>query len=237
MTGRIELQPAYVIHTQPFQNSSLLVDFFTLDFGRVKAVARGARNPGSKSRSRLQAFQPLLISLLGRNEMKTLIGAEASTPLPILTGMHLFSGLYLNELLIRVLQFNESHQALYQAYQKALLQFHGDAALPVILRRFELQLLEELGYGIDLYHESISQADIEPEADYLFHPDSGFERLLPGFRQQALEVYRGSEIIALRELQFNDKKSGIAARRMLRAALQPHLGNKPLSSRRFFQGA
>ncbi|MDT8429458.1 MAG: DNA repair protein RecO [Pseudomonadales bacterium] len=235
MTSRIELQPAYVIHTQPFQNSSLLVDIFTLDFGRIKAVAKGARKPGSKSRSRLQPFQPLLVSLLGRNELKTLIGAEISTPLPLLTGMKLFSGLYINELLVRMLQFNESHQALYQAYQQALLQFHGDWSLQTILRRFELQLLEELGYGIDLYHDCLSQAEIIAEAQYLFHPESGLEQLPSGLKQHPLEIYRGHEIIALRELRLDDKGASLAAKRLLRAALEPHLGNKPLSSRRLFR--
>src|SRR3989338_10559368 len=121
MTTRIDLQPAYVLHTQPFQNTSLLVDFFCLDHGRIRAVAKGARRPKSRTRALLQPFQPLLVTLAGRAELKTLTAVEGSVNVFNLQGTRLFSGMYLNELLVRLLLFNEGHPELYQSYQQAII--------------------------------------------------------------------------------------------------------------------
>src|SRR5690606_28170120 len=107
MSTRIDLQPAYVLHAQPFQNTSLLVDFLCLDYGRLRAVVKGARRPKSRLRALLQPFQPLLISLVGRGELKSLSAAESSVPALQLQGVRLFSAMYLNELLTRLLMFNE----------------------------------------------------------------------------------------------------------------------------------
>ncbi len=236
MIGRIELQPAYVLHTQPFRNTSLLVDFFCLDYGRLRAVARGARRPKSAHRSRLQPFQPLLVSLSGRGEVKTLTAAECSVvPLP-LSGMRLFSGLYMNELLSRLLQFNEGHAPLYQSYQNALLRLHAAPDLAPVLRGFELDLLRELGYELNLYHDCESGLPIRTDSHYHFDPEEGFRQMdahvvsSPG----AAAVFRGSDLIALRESDFSMPSSGPAAKRLLRQALQIHLGDKPLASRRLF---
>lgn len=104
MDARIALQPAYVLHRIPFQNTSFIVDFFTVDYGRVRAVAKGARGAKSRSRSILQPFQPLLISLSGRSDLKTLTGVEPMHEALRLEATRLFSGLYVNELLARLLQ-------------------------------------------------------------------------------------------------------------------------------------
>ncbi|MEC9191360.1 MAG: recombination protein O N-terminal domain-containing protein, partial [Pseudomonadota bacterium] len=99
MNSKITLQPAYVLHRRPFQNTSLLVDLFTLDFGLIRAVAKGARREKSRFRALLQLFQPLLISASGKGEVKTLTSIESNMSAMRLQGERLFSGLYLNELL------------------------------------------------------------------------------------------------------------------------------------------
>lgn len=235
MAVRINLQPAYVLHTQPYQNTSLLVDFFCLDHGRMRAVARGARRPTSRTRSFLQPFQPLLISLVGRSELKTLSGVEGSVSAFNLHGTRLFSGLYLNELLVRLLQSHESHPALYNAYQQAMIALHGERDLNTILRRFELSLLDELGYGINLETDSSTGLSIDSDAHYLFDPAVGFERVADVVpRTQNMSVFAGREILALRNLALTEKALSNAARRLTRIALQPHLGVAPLMSRELF---
>ena len=236
MRGKIELQPAYVLHTHAFQNTSLLVDFFCVDFGRVRAVAKGARRAGSKTRALLQPFQPLLISLSGKTDLKTLVSIENSVNALRLHGTRLFSGLYVNELIVRLLTFQESNAQLYRSYQEAIVALSGDRDLQTVLRKFELALLEALGYGVDLECDCYSAQAIVASGYYLFHPELGFELLQDVQPQQRQNpaIFHGSELVALRTGQLLDKNHSNAARRLTRMALQVHLGDKPLASRDLF---
>lgn len=233
MVAKIELQPAYVLHAQPFQNTSLLVDFFSLDYGRVRAVAKGARRPTARNKALLQPFQPLLISLMGRNELKNLTAIEVSHGALSLQGTRLFSGLYMNELLVRLLLSHEAHPDLYRSYQQAIIGLSGNRDVMAILRRFELDLLEALGYGLNLEVDCRTGAPIAGEGRYLLVVDEGFERL-EGASDSAA-VFTGAEIDSLRVCEFSDKSHSRAAMRMTRLALQRLLGDKPLASRELFQ--
>jgi len=236
MRSKVDLQPAYVLHTQAFQNTSLLVDFFCVDYGRVRAVAKGARRSGSRTRAFLQPFAPVLISLSGKTDLKSLISIEGSVSALRLQGPRLFSGLYINELLVRLVMFQECIPELYQSYQEAIVALSGERDLQTILRKFELNLLDALGYGIDLHSDCYSGEAIASEGHYLFHPDIGFEKLLsfaPGARSNAA-VFSGAELVALRNGEIDNKAHSQAARRLTRMALQVHLGDKPLASRELF---
>lgn len=233
MDSRVALQPAYVLHTQPFQNTSLLVDFFTMDYGRVRAVAKGARSAKSKYRSLLQLFQPLLVSLSGRGELKTLTGLESSLGAMRLEGQRLFSGMYINELLTRLLMNHVEHKQLYLAYQDTLAALQGESEIQLLLRQFELCLLSELGYGINLESDCHSQEPIQTDRDYRFTPDVGFQ-LVADAAEHGSRIYPGAHIVALREHDFADSEVGRTAKRLLRTALAAHLGGKPLHSRSLF---
>jgi len=235
MDNRIALQPAYVLHRRPFQNTSLLVDFFTLDYGRVRAVARGARREKSRHRALLQLFTPVLMSFSGRGEVKTLSNIESQVAAINLRGNRLFSGLYLNELLVRLLHQYVEHTDLYQAYQTALLALQGDAQIEQVLRRFELQLLGELGYGLNLQTDCLSQQSISPGQVYRFEPDIGFSAVeVPAGIAGDPWLFAGEHLIALRKLELEEPAAAQAAKRLLRLALHPHLGEKPLASRSLF---
>ncbi|MEX0962547.1 MAG: DNA repair protein RecO [Pseudohongiellaceae bacterium] len=234
MDSRIALQPAYVLHTQPFQNTSVLVDFFTMDYGRVRAVAKGARSPKSKYRSLLQLFQPVLVSLAGRSDLKTLTGVESSLGAMILRGQRLFSGMYINELLTRLLLNHVEHKQLYLAYQDTLVALQGIADMQLLLRQFELCVLSELGYGINLDSDCRTQAAIQENASYRFTPDVGFELLEETGQHDSSRVYAGSHLVALRDFDLRDEEAAKTAKRLLRTALAAHLGGKPLNSRSLF---
>ena len=235
MDTRVALQPAYVLHTRPFQNTSLLVDFFTLDYGRVRAVAKGARREKSRYRSLLQLFQPLLASFSGRSEVKTLTGLECNLAPIQLQGNRMFSGLYINELLTRLLHNQEEHRDLYRSYQDALIRLQSDAELEVVLREFELRLLAELGYAINLDEDCLSHEPILEQEKYLFTPDVGFQTAEAGNPLQGAEdLYSGAHLIALRQLDLSKPEIAKTAKRLLRTALLAHLGDKPLYSRSLF---
>lgn len=236
MESRVTLQPAYVLHSRPFQNTSLLVDFFTLDYGLVRAVAKGARREKSRTRSLLQLFQPLLASFSGRGEVKTLSGLDCNMAPIHLRGARLFSGLYINELLARLLHNQEEHMVLYRHYQDALLGLQGQNRLELILRRFELSLLAELGYALNLDVDCSTHESINANCCYRFLPDVGFELTADSeVREQAADEYLGAHLIALRDLELEDQEVANSAKRLLRQALTAHLGEKPLQSRQLFK--
>ena len=210
METRVLLQPAYVLHSQPFQNTSLLVDFFTIDYGRVRAVAKGARREKSKYRSLLQSFHPLLVSFSGRGEVKTVGTVEAGLEAIVLQGERLYSGMYVNEVLCRLLHNHEEHKALYKNYQDTLIALQGDGNMEVILRKFELSLLAELGYAINLDEDYLSHQPIDVDCYYRFTPDVGFELTeQTEDDEQNARVFRGKDLIALRDFDLKEKSSSL----------------------------
>lgn len=245
MENRVQLQPAYVLHRQAFQNTSLLVDFFCLDYGRVRAVAKGARRDKSKYRSTLQPFQPLLLSFSGRGDVKTVIGAESSVAALNLQGQRLFSGMYINELLTRLLHGYVEHKSLYLIYQESLLALQGQGELEGLLRKFELGLLGELGYGINLESDCKTDSPLELNKCYRFIPSKGFSEIANDVNDANdandangtidFEKYDGKDLLALRSSDFSKPEVRSTAKRLLRAALAAHLGDKPLHSRSLFR--
>ena len=120
MTNFIQSQPAYLLHSRPYRDTSLLVDFITQDFGRISAVAKGVRSPKSKSRALLQPFVPLMINLSGKSELKTLGQVESQSSNIILRHKTLFAAMYINELLVRLIHKQEADIEIFSLYAETL---------------------------------------------------------------------------------------------------------------------
>ena len=156
MTNRITLQPSFVLHTRPYRDTSLLVDLFTLNHGRIRAVARSARGLRSRYKNQLRPFISLLTTWSGQSDLVTLSQAETHNAFYDFSGSVLISALYLNELLVRTLHLHDPHPDLFVAYQKTLARLvHGDSQEGP-LRLFEKTLLSELEYGLVLTKEAES---------------------------------------------------------------------------------
>lgn len=249
---RIDLQPAYILHTRPYRDTSALVDLLSLDYGLLRAVARGVRSGSSRKSTVMQPFQPLLVSLAGRSELLNLNQVEHAAPGFRLTGDHLFSAMYLNELLMRLLQVQEAHPAIYRLYQQALIRLQQHGALEACLRRFEFSLLLELGYAWDLSVDAISGSRLQADQCYLFDPGHGYEGVQAPQGPWPPALFRGDELLqfaadmSVGEAAETVSEAGSlpgssharsarsAAKRLMRQALQPHLGAKPLLSRSLF---
>lgn len=220
-----------VLHRRSYRETSMLVDFYSLEEGKVSAVAKGVRSAKSERRSLLQPFQPLRVQLTGKSDLKTLKVVEAkgqSIPLP---GMSMFCGLYLNEILNRVLPSGMSSETLYETYVQSLISLgKGEPAEP-ILRQTEFTLLHEMGVMPDLTTEMDSGEPIAPEGSYSFDIENGLLRCETGFPG----AYSGEQLLAMGEYQWTPQ-SLKAAKRLCRAALHPLLGEKPLKSRELFIG-
>ncbi|GLZ87786.1 DNA repair protein RecO [Metapseudomonas resinovorans] len=217
--------PTFVLHSRAYRESSALVDFFTPE-GRLRAVLRGARG---KAGTLARPFLPLEAEFRGRGELKN-VGRLESAGIPnLLAGEALFSGLYLNELLVRLLPAEDPQPALFEHYAVTLQALAANRPLEPLLRAFEWRLLDELGYGFALDSDVAGQP-IAPDGIYRLLPDAGLEpvgQLQPG-------LFQGRELLALAEADWSAPGALGAAKRLMRQALAPHLGGRPLVSRELF---
>lgn len=226
---RIDQQPAFVLHTYPWRETSLIVEIFSRDHGRVALVAKGARRPMSALRGVIMAFQPLLIDWSGGGEVKTLVRAEWRGGQPLLTGRALMCGYYLNELLVRLTAREDAHPALFEAYADALSQLgRGDVA--PILRRFELTLLRELGYGVGLDLESDSNRAVDPAQQYVYIIEKGPVRLAGD--DEGLPGVSGQTLLDMAHGDFSRDETLFQSKALLRLLINHYLGGQPLQSRR-----
>lgn len=225
----MELQPAYILHARAYRETSLLLDAFTRDHGRIGLIARGVRGArGQALRAALQPLQPLLLSWSGRGELWRLVSAEAADVALGLRGDALLSGFYLNELLLRLLPRHDPHQALFWRYAQCLNALAAGDAPAWELRRFERDLLDALGYGLELSADVGDGEVLMAEVRYRFDPESG-PRRMPGGQAQAGTV-SGAALIALRDDLLPDGEKLRELRRLMRGVLLHHLGGRELRS-------
>ncbi len=218
-------QTAFVLHSRPYRESSALVDFFTPE-GRLRAVLRGARG---KAGTLARPFVPLEVEFRGRGELKNVGRLESVGQAYWLDGNALFSGMYLNELLIRLLPAEDAHPAMFDHYAATLPALAAKRPLEPILRAFEWRLLTELGYGFAL-DQDVAGQPIASTGLYRLLPDTGLEpvgQFQPG-------LFNGAELLAMAEADWEVPGALAAAKRLMRQALAPHLGGRPLVSRELF---
>ena len=172
-SARHDAQAAFILHHYPYRETSLLLEVFTQNRGRVALVARGARRPRSALRGVLLAFQPLLLSWAGKSELRTLHKAEWQGGLPQLKGIALLCGFYLNELMVKLLPRDDPHEALYLAYFGALRELSKGADRAATLRTFEQHLLKELGYALTLDHDVASGEPIQANCSFQYLIERG----------------------------------------------------------------
>jgi DNA repair protein RecO (recombination protein O) len=224
---RVELTPGFLLHQRPFRDSSLILELFTREHGRLTAFAHAARGPRTRF-SGLQAFQPLLLSWSGRGEAPTLTGAECETRVPSLAAPCLMGAFYLNELLLRLTVIHDPNAALYEAYSGVLAGLRAGEELERALRRFELQLLELTGYGVELHCEAGEGEPVRADAYYHLLPGVGLRAAGAG----AAGAVPGAVLLLLAAGSLPEDAEGRRhARALLRAALDHCLEGRELVSR------
>ena len=228
---RRDEQRAFVLHTYPYRETSLIVEAFSADHGRVAMVARGARRPRSELRGVLQSFQPLALSWAGSGELKTLMRAEWRGGLPLVGGSALMCGFYLNELLLKLLPREDPHPQLFREYEDTLARLAGDADQAPVLRGFELKLLAELGYALPLTHEADTGAPVDPGARYYYAFERG-PRLTAAEPGKRYPQIRGATLLALAGLEFGTAEAAAEAKQLMREVLDHYLERRAIASRR-----
>jgi len=231
---RLDQQPAYVLHARPYRETSLLLECLTRDHGRLGVVARGVRGERAKlRRAQLEPFQPLALDLLLRGEMATLTGAETVGMPMRLGGDHGLAGLYLNELVVRLTARQDALPALFDAYARTLARLAAGEPAGWTLRRFERDLLEAIGYGLQLRSEAGGEEVLQAQAHYRYDVEQGAVRCAAG----AARAVRGGDLLALAEDRMPDPAGAAALRRLMREVIRYHLGGGELRAWRMLAGA
>ena len=223
---RIEAQPAFVLHTRPWRETSLIVEMLTRDHGRVAVIARGVQ--GAKRhplRAALQPLQWLRVDFLPRGELGRLVQAEALDAAPMLQGETLMAAFYDNEQLLRLLPRQDPAPALFERYAEVRQALAGSDPLAWTLRRFERDLLELLGYGLPL-DQGEDGAPLDPAGRYRLDPERG------PVRDRAHEAgsTSGAALLALSQDRLPPPEQLAELRGALRDVLQSHLGPQKLKS-------
>ena len=231
---RIDHEPAFILHSYPYQETSLVLETFTRAHGRVALMARGARRPRSALRGVLMAFQPLRLSWSGMGELGNLTGAEWAGGQAVLGGHALMCGFYLNELMIRLLPRDDPHEALYDAYAASLARLSipeaqaATALQSAILRGFERRFLAELGYALTLDHDAADGAPIDATRRYVYQPERG---AVPGGGADGELRVGGQTLLDMARDDYARTETREEARLLMRALIGMRLGSQTLHTR------
>lgn len=234
MKQRVDGAAAFLLHAHPYSETSLVLDIFARQHGRLAVLARGARRPRSTLRAVLMSFQPLELAWFGGGEVKTLAKAEWQGGLPLLKGKSLLLGYYLNELLIRLLPREDPHAALFDAYAEALAALAAGATETAELRRFEKTLLRELGYGLSLERDAETGAPVRADRVYAYQVERGVVEtggsggVPPGLS------FAGKTLLDLAADDYSDPRTLAESKILMRQLMSHYLGGQPLQSRRVF---
>lgn len=229
----MDAQAAFVLHTYPYRETSLIIEAYAREQGRLALVARGARRPKSPVRGVLLPFQPLLLSWSGRKELRTLTRAEWRGAYTPLRGQPLICGFYLNELLLKLLPRDDPHEELFAVYERTLDALNGGEEPSALLRRFELALLRELGYAVILDRDVDRDEPVARERSYVYvverGPVSGRSAARNGVELS------GQTLIDMQSGSFTSAATQQESKTLMRALINHYLGNQVLHTRQLLR--
>ena len=221
-------QPAFVLHSYPYKETSLIIDMFTRDYGRVALIAKGAKRPHSQLRGVLQTFQPLSSSWTGKSELRTLTGAEWVGGMLPLEKTALLCGFYLNELLVKLLARDDAHPRLFDHYVATLNQLAHNEPAPIVLRKFERALLKETGVAADLTRCTATREAVQAERVYVVDPERGPR---PERASDPWPRVTGKTLLDMEREDYADAATQGQSKQLMRFLLAHHLGGAPLNTR------
>ena len=259
-----EVSQGFVLHSYPYSETSLILEAFTRTHGRIVFMAKGAKRPASAMKSVLNPFQQLRFNWFGQADMKTLKTAEHERIFPQLRGATLMSAFYMNELLLKLTHREEAHDHLFDAYEQALARlsgvdagFYGHAApthsphdvraIAGVLRRFEISLLQEIGYALSLTEEAETRAPIRADGryDYVFeHGPVAYSAASPASssssssgqtnQRDGLQLM-GKTLLDMAAGEFTDPVTQSQSKQLMRRAINHVLGDKTLHTRQLIR--
>jgi DNA repair protein RecO (recombination protein O) len=226
---KIAEQPAFVLHSYPYRETSLIIDVLSRDHGRLALVAKGAKRPHSALRGVLQTFQPLALSWSGKSEMRTLTGAEWVGGMLPLTGGALLCGFYVNELLVKFCAREDPHPQLFHHYVVTMTRLAHDEPPVQVLRSFERVLLRETGYAMSL-DRTVARKAVVAEGRYVFDPERGVREASDEWPVQ-WPVISGQTLLDMEQDDYHRAQTVAQSKTLMRFLLNTYLGGTPLATR------
>ena len=231
---RQDTEPAFVLHAYPYLETSLVVETFTRNFGRIPMIAKGAKRPRSALRGLLLAFQPLHLSWAGKSELRTLHKVEWQGGQPSLQGMALICGFYLNELLVRLLRREDPHEQLFEYYQETLIALSSQQDYTPILRHFEQRMLKELGYALTLSYDVTTNKPLNAQEKYCYEIERGPKILGVGDCSRGLQL-SGRTLLDMETGDYSDSITRQQSKALMRYILNHYRGDQPLHTRQLLK--
>ena len=232
---RVETQVAYILHKRPFRDSSQIIEAFTREHGRISLMSRGTRGAKSKTAGLLQIFRPLLIGWQGRGEMPFLNSVEmADIKAPVLSGKSQMSAMYINELLVYLLHKNDVHAEVFDQYHRCLYALKEADNVEIVLRLFEKELLQLLGFGLNLVVDADSGEPVREASHYAYHFEHG-PVLCDKNRQLKTPIVSGESLLAYEQSKIVSDRQRSEIKQLMRFVLAGHLGRNKLKSRELFR--
>lgn len=234
MNKHDDLQLGFVLHARPWRETSLIIDVFTENHGKIALCAKGVRSKKSPKSSLLQPLSPLYLAWVGRGELPTLTTAEPSAPAIKLTSESLYSAFYINELIVRLLHRHDPHPNLFVHYESVLRQLADKCMLEQTLREFEFHLLSSIGYGLS-FSSDIDGNEISDSESYYLHNDGLFQHIINLKSVDKQRLFEGANLLSIAENNWQNSAVLKDAKRLSRLSFKPLLGSKPLQSRKLFR--
>lgn len=217
-------QPAYILHQQHYRESSLIIDVLTYDLGRISLIAKGVRKTKSKTAGLLRPFVALSLSFVGKSELRTLTDVEASDLPNELLGLPLYCGFYVNELICNFLHKDDPHPEVFEDYQQCLSGLAKDMQIEAALRKFEMNLMENIGYGVNFSYDLLHEKPLALNKKYSFNKETGLSEDTEG-------QFSGVALMAMQQRNFENPQILSEAKLLMRTVIDAHLQGKQLKSR------
>jgi DNA repair protein RecO (recombination protein O) len=230
---KIELTPCYILHRRDYSETSLILEVFSREHGRINLLAKGAKRNKKQQGVNHNLYQKYNMSWVAKSELGTLTDIELLSLSNSLKPEVIMTGFYMNELMLRLLHKHESHAELFDSYDITINRLLNDVSEQIVLRYYEKTLLQSLGYGVILDHEVKTGEALIPEKDYYYKFDFG-PSLTTGNAESGINV-SGKTLLELDTETLSDIKNINEAKILLRSILNQHLGEKPLASRELYQ--
>ena len=226
---RISHQPGFVLHSYAFSESSLVVEVFSRDYGRVALMAKGAKRPTSRLRGVLQTFQPLNFCWTGKSELRTLVSAEWVGGMAPLENSALLYGFYINELILKLTVREDPHPKLFDHYVATLVRLASAEPASAVLRLYELAILKETGVAADLSVCTRSGRSVDPELVYVVDPEKGPR---PAKAEDQAPKVSGKTLVDMVKEDYSDPVTQLQSKLLMRGLLAHHLNGAQIQTRR-----
>lgn len=233
---RIQDQAAYILHRRAYGDTSQILELFSQNHGRITVVSKGSRAPKSRSKATLQSFIPLLVGWSGRGEMPTLTASEVTTHSPLkLHGNALPSAFYINELLMKLLHKHDVHEGVFELYKNTLISLQVPDALEKTLRIFEKNLLQLLGFGLNLVSDAETSEAVQSNLNYNYYVEHGPVLAKPFSTDTVSLLVKGSSLLAFEEETLDSAEALKEIKSIMRYVLSYYMEGRPIKSRELFR--